>query len=84
MTGKFEAHLWDGSVLRPRTNRRGRRKGKQIYLGAFSDELQAARTYDMAAIHFWGEDTILNVNFNFNLKLNKKWCSLLWRTIGNI
>ena len=35
-TGRWEAHLWQ--------------HGKQVYLGGFSDEPQAALAYDIAAI----------------------------------
>lgn len=59
-TGKFEAHLWDASVLRKGKNRRGRHRGKQIYLGSFSNELAAARTFDMAAICYWGDEAFTN------------------------
>lgn len=60
-TGKFEAHLWDATVIRKGKERRGRKRGKQIYLGGFNDELAAARTYDMAAICFWGDSAVTNV-----------------------
>jgi len=60
VTGKFEAHLWDASVIRKGKNRRGRHRGKQIYLGSFNNELAAARTFDMAAICYWGDDTFTN------------------------
>lgn len=60
VTGKFEAHLWDASVIRKGRNRRGRHRGKQIYLGSFNNELAAARTFDMAAICYWGDDTFTN------------------------
>jgi len=60
-TGKFEAHLWDATVIRKGKERRGRKRGKQIYLGGFGDELAAARTYDMAAICFWGDSAVTNV-----------------------
>eukprot|EP00210_Caulerpa_lentillifera_P008872 g8464.t1 len=59
-TGKFEAHLWDATVIRRGKERRGRKRGKQIYLGGFTSELAAARTYDMAAICFWGNAAVTN------------------------
>eukprot|EP00210_Caulerpa_lentillifera_P006739 g6441.t1 len=59
-TGKFEAHLWDATVIRKGKERRGRKRGKQIYLGGFNNELAAARTYDMAAICFWGDAALTN------------------------
>lgn len=64
-TGKFEAHLWDATVIRRGKERRGRKRGKQIYLGGFTNELAAARTYDMAAICFWGDVAVTNVRIKF-------------------
>lgn len=55
-TGRFEAHLWDKSSW----NIAKKKKGKQIYLGAYDDEEAAARTYDLAALKYWGPKTTLN------------------------
>ncbi|KAL8166716.1 hypothetical protein V2J09_008215 [Rumex salicifolius] len=52
-TGRFEAHLWDKSSYNSNQNK----KGKQ---GAYDCEEDAARTYDLAALKYWGPDTILN------------------------
>ncbi|GAB2287512.1 hypothetical protein Dimus_021887 [Dionaea muscipula] len=52
-TGRFEAHLWDKSSW----NSIQSKKGKQ---GAYDSEDDAARTYDLAAIKYWGPHTILN------------------------
>lgn len=30
-------------------------------LGAYDDEEAAARAYDLAALKYWGQDTILNL-----------------------
>ncbi|KAH7672331.1 AP2-like ethylene-responsive transcription factor domain-containing protein [Dioscorea alata] len=55
-TGRFEAHLWDKHTWNPIQNK----KGRQVYLGAYEDEEAAAHTYDLAALKYWGTDTILN------------------------
>ncbi|XP_015876174.2 ethylene-responsive transcription factor WRI1 isoform X1 [Ziziphus jujuba] len=55
-TGRFEAHLWDKSSWNNVQNK----KGKQVYLGAYDTEEAAARTYDLAALKYWGPTTTLN------------------------
>ncbi|WOL06446.1 hypothetical protein Cni_G15180 [Canna indica] len=52
-TGRYEAHLWDKNVWNESQNK----KGKQ---GAYDDEEAAAHAYDLAALKYWGNDTILN------------------------
>ncbi|CAN6977555.1 unnamed protein product [Brassica rapa subsp. trilocularis] len=52
-TGRYEAHLWDKSSWNSIQNK----KGKQ---GAYDSEKAAAHTYDLAALKYWGPDTILN------------------------
>nr|QNI23758.1 AP2/ERF transcription factor [Camptotheca acuminata] len=52
-TGRFEAHLWDKGSW----NATKRKKGKQ---GAYDEEESAARTYDLAAVKYWGPTTLTN------------------------
>ncbi|XP_042515102.1 ethylene-responsive transcription factor WRI1 [Macadamia integrifolia] len=58
-TGRYEAHLWDKGSWNPIQNK----KGRQVYLGAYDDEEAAAHTYDLAALKYWGSETILNFPF---------------------
>ncbi|CAI8609061.1 unnamed protein product [Vicia faba] len=52
-TGKFEANLWDNS-----SKLEGRvKKGRQ---GAYDSEKNAARTYDLAALKYWGPTATIN------------------------
>lgn len=55
-TGRYEAHLWDKNCWNESQNK----KGRQVYLGAYDDEAAAAHAYDLAALKYWGHDTILN------------------------
>ncbi|TYH32637.1 hypothetical protein ES332_D13G003800v1 [Gossypium tomentosum] len=55
-TGRFEAHLWDKTSWNSIQNK----KGRQVYLGAYDSEEDAARTYDLAALKYWGPETTLN------------------------
>ncbi|KAK4839931.1 hypothetical protein QYF36_026092 [Acer negundo] len=55
-TGRYEAHLWDKNCWNESQNK----KGRQVYLGAYDDEEAAARAYDLAALKYWGHNTILN------------------------
>ncbi|XP_057538910.1 ethylene-responsive transcription factor WRI1 isoform X2 [Amaranthus tricolor] len=52
-TGRFEAHLWDKSSWNNIQNKKGRQ-------GAYDSEADAARTYDLAALKYWGPETTLN------------------------
>ncbi|XP_078443060.1 integrase-type DNA-binding superfamily protein, partial [Wolffia australiana] len=55
-TGRFEAHLWDKDSWSESL----KKKGRQVYLGAYDDEEAAAHAYDLAALKYWGKDTVLN------------------------
>eukprot|EP00951_Prasinocladus_malaysianus_P022560 scaffold189508_cov40-Prasinocladus_malaysianus.AAC.1 len=77
-TGRFEAHLWDSSVPRERKNNKGRRKGKQVYLGGWASEEEAARAYDRAALRFWGDSATLNVS-----KLIHMQCMCIFRLLSD-
>ncbi|GFP93953.1 ethylene-responsive transcription factor wri1 [Phtheirospermum japonicum] len=55
-TGRYEAHLWDKTTWNSIQNKRGR----QINAGAYDNEEDAARTYDLAALKYWGPPSILN------------------------
>ncbi|VVB11555.1 unnamed protein product [Arabis nemorensis] len=52
-TGRYEAHLWDKNSW----NETQTKKGRQ---GAYDEEEAAARAYDLAALKYWGRDTLLN------------------------
>ncbi|KAG5569383.1 hypothetical protein H5410_059149 [Solanum commersonii] len=52
-TGRYEAHLWDKNCWNESQNKKGRQ-------GAYDDEGTAAHAYDLAALKYWGSETILN------------------------
>lgn len=61
-TGRYEAHLWDSTFVRAKASKGGRTRGKQVYLGGFKCEVQAARAYDVACLKYWGANTDTNVS----------------------
>lgn len=62
LTGRYEAHFWDSSYVRPQTGKKGRAKGRQIYLGGFADETEAAHAYDKIALVYLGPNAPTNVS----------------------
>ncbi|KAL9862722.1 AP2-like ethylene-responsive transcription factor [Arabidopsis thaliana] len=52
-TGRYEAHLWDKNSWNDTQTKKGRQ-------GAYDEEEAAARAYDLAALKYWGRDTLLN------------------------
>ncbi|KDD72805.1 hypothetical protein H632_c2875p0, partial [Helicosporidium sp. ATCC 50920] len=60
LTGRFEAHFWDASHKRETRGKGGRTRGRQVYLGGYTSEVEAARAYDIAALAFLGPQAPIN------------------------
>ncbi|EYU39474.1 hypothetical protein MIMGU_mgv1a022420mg [Erythranthe guttata] len=56
-TGRYEAHLWDNTCRREGQTRKGRQ-------GGYDKEDKAARSYDLAALKYWGTTTTTNFPIN--------------------
>ncbi|KAG5007745.1 hypothetical protein JHK85_026287 [Glycine max] len=54
-TGRYEAHLWDNSCRREGQARKGRQG-----LCGYDKEEKAARSYDLAALKYWGPTATTN------------------------
>ncbi|KAA8532992.1 hypothetical protein F0562_032891 [Nyssa sinensis] len=61
-TGKFEAHLWDGSCSTEGCTR----KGKQVYLGGYETAEKAAQAHDLTALKYWGPSASAKLNFHIS------------------
>lgn len=71
-SGRFEAHYWDSGYQRPtcsdkdqsnpKLRKFNRKRGRQIYCGAYASEIEAARAYDKIAIAYAGDAAVLNVS----------------------
>ncbi|PKA65473.1 AP2-like ethylene-responsive transcription factor [Apostasia shenzhenica] len=80
-TGRYEAHLWDKNCWNESQNK----KGRQVYLGAYHDEEAAAHAYDLAALKYWGQDTILNFPLsNYQEQLKEMECQTKEEYIGSL
>ncbi|XP_022714707.1 AP2-like ethylene-responsive transcription factor At1g16060 isoform X2 [Durio zibethinus] len=80
-TGRFEAHLWDKNCW----NESQSKKGRQVYLGAYDDEEAAAHAYDLAALKYWGQDTILNFPLStYQNELKEMECQSKEEYIGSL
>ncbi|KAL6767365.1 hypothetical protein ACKKBF_B34985 [Auxenochlorella protothecoides x Auxenochlorella symbiontica] len=60
LTGRYEAHFWDASHKRETKGKGGRTRGRQVYLGGYTSEEEAARAYDLAALAFLGAAAAIN------------------------
>ncbi|KAL7258724.1 hypothetical protein ACSBR1_004759 [Camellia fascicularis] len=65
-TGRYEAYVWDKNYWNESQNKKGRQGSISLLFlyyeyGAYDDEKKAtAHAYDLAALKYWGPETILN------------------------
>ncbi|GMI91940.1 ARIA-interacting double AP2 domain protein, WRINKLED 3 [Hibiscus trionum] len=77
-TGRFEAHLWDKNCWNESQNKKGRQ-------GAYADEEAAAHAYDLAALKYWGNETILNFPLStYENELKEMECQSKEEYIGSL
>lgn len=62
-TKRYEAHMWDTEYVN-NTNKRGRSRGRQVYLGGYETAEEAARAVDLALIKFRGASAELNFSID--------------------
>ena len=48
-----------------------------VYLGAYDEEIAAAQAYDLAALKYWGTQTLINFKVKFQTHLNPKKCQVM-------
>ena len=82
ITSRWEAHLWDATYERVRKKSSGgRTRGRQVYLGGWISELDAARAYDLAALRFFGTRQVLNFdvsNYTEEIKAMQEYSPADW------
>lgn len=64
LTGRYEAHYWDAQFKREKVGTGGRTRGRQVYLGGYQTELEAAKSY--------GKSLVIACMFTKNFNTIKK------------
>ena len=81
ITSRWEAHLWDATFERRKSSKSGRQRGRQVYLGGWQSELDAARAYDLASLRYFGTRSPLNFpreNYADELKIMQEYTCADW------